>query len=315
MMTLPLASKITFGLHAQLPNPAEAGRLVRLAEDGGFSAIAVGDHLAFALPILDPFVQLAQVATLSEKLEVRTSVYLLPLRHPTPVAKQAATLDLISGGRFVMGLGVGGEFPGEFAAAGVPHNQRGARLDEGIAVLRKLWTGEPVSHEGRHFSFPETQMLPKPARPGGPPLWVGGRTEAAFRRAGTLCDGYISYVVTPDQFRGALDEIGRHFEAAKRDLPEYGAAHLLFMRLGPTYEQAYDDANALLSKRYAMDFSRATKRYAALGPPADIAAAINNFYEAGARHLELEFLGSVEERNAQIEQFGREVKPLLSFAA
>lgn len=158
-------------------------------------------------------------------------------------------------------------------------------------------------------------MLPKPARPGGPPLWVGGRTEAAFRRAGTLCDGYISYVVTPDQFRGALDEIGRHFEAAKRDLPEYGAAHLLFMRLGPTYEQAYDDANALLSKRYAMDFSRATKRYAALGPPADIAAAINNFYEAGARHLELEFLGSVEERNAQIEQFGREVKPLLSFAA
>ena len=314
-MILPLASKITFGLHAQLPSPAEARTVVRLAEAGGFSTIAVGDHLAFALPILDPFVQLAQVAALSDKLFVRTSVYLLPLRHPTPVAKQAATLDLISGGRFIMGLGVGGEFPGEFAAAGVPHNQRGARLDEGIAVLRKLWTGDPVSHKGRFFSFPETQMLPKPARAGGPPLWVGGRTEAAFKRAGALCDGYISYVVTPDQFRHALEEISTHYQAARRDVPEFGAAHLLFMRLGPSYEAAYEDANALLTKRYAMDFSRATKRYAALGRPADIAAVIDAFYQAGARHLELEFLGTAEERNAQIEQFGKEVKPLLTFAA
>ena len=312
---LPLSKTITFGLHAQVPNPAAARQLVRLAEAGGFSAIAVGDHLAFALPILDPFVQLAQIATLSETLTVRTSVYLLPLRHPTPVAKQAATLDLISGGRFVMGLGVGGEFPGEFAAAGVPHNQRGARLDEGIDVLRKLWTGDPVSHEGRFFRFPETQMLPKPAQPGGPPLWVGGRTEAAFRRAGVLCDGYISYVVTPDQFRNALEEITRHFERAKRQISEYGAAHLLFMRLGQSYEQAFDEANALLSKRYAMDFSRATKRYVALGTPSDIAEAVNRFYAAGVRHLELDFLGSPEERDAQIEQFGREVKPLLSFAA
>lgn len=314
-MPLPLAAKVSFGLHAQLPDPAAARRLVRLAEDNGFSAIAVGDHLAFALPILDPFVQLAQVAALSDRLTVQTSVYLLPLRHPTPVAKQAATLDIISGGRFVMGLGVGGEFPGEFAAAGVPHKERGARLNEGIEVLRKLWTGEPVSHEGRFFSFPETQMLPKPARPGGPPLWVGGRTEAAFRRAGALCDGYISYVVTPDQFRQALGEIGRHYEAAGRNLPEYGAAHLLFMRLGSTYETAFKDANALLSERYAMDFSRATKRYVALGRPEDVAEAINGFYQAGARHLELDFLGNADERAAQIEQFGREVKPLLSFAA
>jgi probable F420-dependent oxidoreductase len=314
-MPLPLANTITFGLHSQLPNPAEARRLVRLAEDGGFAAIAVGDHLAFALPILDPFVQLAQVATLSDRLTVQTSVYLLPLRHPTPVAKQAATLDLISGGRFVMGLGVGGEFPGEFAAAGVPHNQRGARLDEGIAVLRKLWTGEPVSHEGRFFSFPETQMLPKPARPGGPPLWVGGRTDAAFKRAGALCDGYVSYVITPDRFRRALETIGGHFAAARRELPVFGASHLLFMRLGPTYEQAYADANRLLSKRYAMDFSEPTRRYAALGTPSDVAAFIDAFYRAGCRHLEIDFLGSAGERDAQIEQFGREVKPLLVFAA
>jgi probable F420-dependent oxidoreductase len=313
--SLPLAQNLTFGLHCQLPDPAHAQKLVRLAEDGGFTSIAVGDHLAFALPILDPFIQLAQVATLSDRLKVQTSVYLLPLRHPTPVAKQAATLDRISGGRFVMGLGVGGEFPGEFAAAGVPHHERGARLNEGIAVLRKLWTGEPVRHEGRFFSFPETQMLPPPVRPGGPPLWVGGRSDAALKRAGTLCDGYISYVITPDRFARALQSIGEHFAASKREMAEYGTAHLLFMRLGPTYDQAYDDANRLLSQRYAMDFSEPTRRYAALGAPADIAAFIDQFYRAGCRHLEVDFLGTPQERVEQIEQFGREVKPLLSFAA
>jgi probable F420-dependent oxidoreductase len=312
-MPLPLSPKVTFGLHSQMPTVADTRKLVKLAEDGGFSALAVGDHLAFALPILDPFVQLAQVVALSDTLTVHTSVFLLPLRHPVPVAKQAATLDRVSGGRFVMGLGVGGEFPGEFAAAGVPHNQRGARLNEGIEVLRKLWTGEPVAHEGRHFSFPETQMLPKPARPGGPPLWVGGRTEAAFRRAGTLCDGYVSYVVTPEQYRSALESIGTHYEAAGRSHAEYGTSHLLFMRLGKTYEEAYEAANALLSKRYAMDFSRATKRYAALGTPADIAEFLNQFHAVGVRHFELEFLGTPEERDAQIEQFGREVRPLLNF--
>lgn len=313
-MPLPLANTVTFGLHSQMPTVADTRKLVRAAEKGGFSAIAVGDHLAFALPILDPFVQLAQVVALSDTLKVQTSVYLLPLRHPVPVAKQAATLDRVSGGRFVFGLGVGGEFPGEFAAAGVPHNQRGARLNEGIAVLRKLWSGEPVAHEGRFFSFPETQMLPTPAQPGGPPIWVGGRTEAAFKRAGTLCDGYISYVVTPEQYRAAMESIGSHFEASKRTLAEYGTSHLLFMRLGKTYEEAYEAANALLSKRYAMDFSRATKRYAALGAPADIAAFLEQFHAAGVRHFELEFLGTPEERDAQIEQFGREVRPLLNFA-
>ena len=313
-MPLPLANTVTFGLHSQMPTVADTRKLVRAAEEGGFSTIAVGDHLAFALPILDPFVQLAQVVALSDTLKVQTSVYLLPLRHPVPVAKQAATLDRVSGGRFVFGLGVGGEFPGEFAAAGVPHSQRGARLNEGIEVLRKLWSGEPVAHEGRFFSFPETQMLPTPAQPGGPPIWVGGRTEAAFRRAGTLCDGYISYVVTPDQYRAAMESIGSHFEASKRALSEYGTSHLLFMRLGQTYEEAYEAANALLSKRYAMDFSRATKRYAALGAPADIAAFLEQFHTAGVRHFELEFLGTPEERDAQIEQFGREVRPLLNFA-
>ena len=94
---------------------------------------------------------------------LRSGVYLLPLRHPGPVAKQVSTLDHLSEGRLIFGVGVGGEFPREYALAGVPLEERGARLSEGIAVLRKLWSGEKVAHEGRFYPFPEVQMLP-PAR-------------------------------------------------------------------------------------------------------------------------------------------------------
>lgn len=311
-MDLPLESRTAFGIHTRIADPDMARRLVALMEANGLESIGVGDHLAFALPILDPFIQLTQIATLSRSITAATSVYLLPLRHPVPVAKQAATMDRVAGGRFIFGVGVGGEFPGEFAAAGVPVNERGARLDEGIEVVRKLWTGEKVSHEGRFFSFPPTQMLPTPVRPGGPPIWCGGRSEAAMRRAGRRLDGWIGYVLTPEMYRERLEAVARHYAEAKRDLPAYGTAHLLFVRIGDTYEQAFDRANALLSERYAMDFTKATKRYVALGTPTDVAERIAAFHAAGVRHFELDFLGTPEERDQQIECFGREVRPLLA---
>ena len=115
--------------------------------------------MAFALPIDDSILGLGMIATLSEKITVATSVYLLPLRHPALVAKQTVTLSRMAPGRFIFGVGVGGEFPGEFALAGVPHNERGARLNEGIDIVRKLWSGEPVAHEGYSLPVPTAQLL------------------------------------------------------------------------------------------------------------------------------------------------------------
>ncbi len=313
MADLPLAPAARFGLHARIPDPDAARRLVDLAEATGMTTLAVGDHLAFALPIDDSLLGLAMAATLSRKLTVATSVYLLALRHPGLVAKQAITLSRMAPGRFIFGVGVGGEFPGEFAFAGVPHNERGARLDEGIDVVRKLWSGEPVAHTGRFYSFPETQLRPGPEPAGGPPIWVGGRSPAAYRRAAQRCDGWISYVVTPDQYREGLQEIARQYAVSGRNLSTYGTAHLLFVRLGESYEAAFERANALLSERYAMDFSRATKRYAALGAPQDVAATLSAFYAAGVRHFEFDFLGSPEEREEQTRRFAAEVRPLLNF--
>ncbi len=313
MVDLPLDRAATFGLHARIPDPDAARTLVQLAETTGMTTLAVGDHLAFALPIDDSLLGLAMAATLSKTLTIATSVYLLALRHPGLVAKQTITLARMAPGRFIFGVGVGGEFPGEFAFAGVPHGERGARLNEGIQVLRKLWTGAPVAHTGKFYPFPETQLRPTPEPLGGPPIWVGGRSAAAFRRAGHLADGWISYVVTPEQYRDGLEAIAREYAASGRDLKTYGASHLLFVRLGDSYEAAFDRANALLSERYAMDFSRATKRYAALGRPEDVAATLAAFHKAGVRHFEFDFLGSAEERIEQTRRFAAEVRPLLDF--
>lgn len=310
-MDLPLQREMTFGIMGGMSNPATVRKNVELADRLGFHSIWVGDHIAFAQPILDPFMQLAQASALSERLTFGISVYLLPLRHPTPVAKQAASFDILSDGRFIFGMGVGGEFPAEFAACEVPVEERGARLSEGIEVLHKLWTGEKVSHQGRFYNFPKVRMLPKPVQPGGPPIWLGGRSDAALRRAGRQAEGWISYVVTPDMYRDGLAKIARAFEEARRTVSSFGTAHLLFTRIDDTYEAALEHATDHLSKRYAMDFRSPAKRYAALGTPSDVAERIGQFYDAGIRTIILDCTGPAADRDAQIERFATEVIPLL----
>jgi probable F420-dependent oxidoreductase len=321
-MTLPLDPKLRIGIQTihRRTEPAtgpwrpridELVDLVQLVDRCGYDSIWTGDHLAFAIPILDPLLQLAQAAVASRRLLLGTGVYLLPLRHPAPVAKQAATLDLMSEGRLIFGVGVGGEFPREYALAGVPLNERGPRLAEGIAVLRKLWSGAPVAHEGKFYSFPEVLMLPAPWQAGGPPIWCGGRSEAALKRAGRLADGWMSYVVTPKAFGDGVATIAAAAEAAGRRLERFGTSHLLFTRLDVTYEKALEEATRTLSVRYAMDFRKAAERYCALGPAPQIAERIRDFHAAGARHIVLDLVGPYEERDRQIEKVAAEVLPLL----
>jgi probable F420-dependent oxidoreductase len=310
-MDLPLDPRLSFGTIGVLPGAQAARAATAQADQLGLDTLWVGDHVAFPLPILDPLLQLAQASAFSERLRFGTSVYLLPLRHPTLVAKQVATLDHLCGGRFVFGVGVGGEFPAEYAACGVPLRERGARLSEQIAILKDLFRGEPVASAGRFYPFPEVRLLPRPVQAGGPPIWCGGRADAALARIGRLADGWIAYVVTPDRFRAGLESIAKAAQAASRKLARFGSAHLLFVRIDDAHETALDHASAHLSRRYAMDFRRAAERYAALGRPADVAARIAEFARAGARHVILDLTGPAEDRDAQLERFAREVRPLL----
>lgn len=310
-MSLPLSDRVEFGFMAVAGDVASARRTAEFAGTHGYDSVWTGDHMAFPMPILDPLLQLELIAAFNERIAVGTAVYLLPLRHPTPVAKQVATLDRIIGGRFVFGVGVGGEFPLEYEVCGVPIGERGARLGEGIEVLKKLWTGKTVSHDGRFYPVPEVQMLPTPHRAGGPPIWCGGRSEPALERIGRLADGWISYVVTPDRYRQGLETIARSAEHHGRRLERLGTGHLLFAWIDDYYERALDAATEHLSMRYAMDFRSAAQRYAAVGSPADVAARIAEFRDAGVRHFVLDMTGPYQERDEQLERFAREVRPLL----
>jgi probable F420-dependent oxidoreductase len=321
-MNLPLEPKLKLGvmtIHRRtepamgpwLPSIDEMREFVELVDHCGFDSLWVGDHISFAVAILDPLLQLAQAAVVSRRLMLGTAVYLLPLRHPAPVAKQVATLDQLAEGRLIFGVGVGGEFPKEYEVCGVPINERGARLSEAIPLMRKLWSGAPVSHAGgRYPAFDGVAMQPPPRQPGGPPIWFGARAEAALRRTGRLGDGWLAYVVTAEMYAAALGKIAAAAEG--RALESFGTGMLLFTRLAHTYEEALEAATITLSRRYAMDFRRAAERYAALGPPERVAQSIRALYAAGVRHAVIDVVGAYEERSDQLRWIARDVLPLLA---
>ena len=262
-------------------------RLSRAAEAAGFDSLWAGDHVSFYVPILESMTLLSFVAGATERVKLGTSVYLLPLRHPTIAAKVASTLDVLTNGRFVFGIGVGGEFPPEFVASGVPVSERGSRTDEAIAVVRRLFTEDGVTHDGRHFQFGPVSLDPKPVRPGGPPIVVGGRKPPALRRAGRLGDGYISHMCAAETYAQNLDVIRGHAtEAGRKDVP-FTTAAFLFTILDDDYDAALDRAANLLQMIYNRPFRDAAKKYCLVGRPADCLEQIQAFADAGCRQFVL----------------------------
>ena len=278
-MDLPLDTTLKIGIQSihrrtepavgpWLPMIDEMQALVGQIDRCGYDSIWVADHIWYPAAILDPLLQLAQAAMVSRRLLLGVGVYLLPLRHPVPVAKQVATLDHLSEGRLIFGVGIGGEFPKEYEACGVPVKERGARLSEAIPLLRALLSGDPVDHRGRHYpGFNGLALQPPSRQPGGPPIWCGGRADAALARAGRLADGWMSYVVTPAMFGAALGKIAEAADKAGRRIERFGTGHLLFTRLDDSYETALEAATLTLSRRYGSDMRRAAERYAPSDAP------------------------------------------------
>lgn len=285
--SLRLADAVTCGTVVTAQSRDGVLSFSRRAEQVGFDSIWFGDHVAFQVPILEPLTALAFAAAATERVRLGTSVYLLPLRHPTVTAKATATLDVLSGGRLVLGVGVGGEFPAEFEACGVPVAERGTRADEAIGVLRRLWAEDGVAHEGRHFRFGPVTLEPKPVQPGGPRILVGGRRARALRRAGRLGDGFLSHMCSPSRYAQNLDEIRRHAERAGRGEVAFEAAAFLFACLGDDYEACATSAGKTLSLVYGRPFEEAARRYCLLGRTADCLEQMRAFVRAGCRSFVL----------------------------
>jgi probable F420-dependent oxidoreductase len=168
---------------------------------------------------LDPLVTLSMIAGTTERVRLGTSVFVLPYRDPVTLASEVAALDVLSEGRVILGVGVGW-MREEFEAIGVPSRERGARTDEHLRVLKALWTEDPASFDGEFTRFDGIVLATKPHNQGGPPVWIGGNTEPALRRALRFGDGWHGFEVFPDELPELRERLERLGEEVGRDPAE-----------------------------------------------------------------------------------------------
>ncbi len=303
--------RVVPGFGAQLRShlPERQWQIVRRLEDLGFDSVWTGDHVAFNVPLHESLTLLASYAPITSRIRIGTCVYLLALRAPAVAAKMTATLDVLSGGRFIFGVGVGGEIPKEFELCGVPHRERGARVTEAIEVVRALWRDTPATFEGRFTRFKDVSIDPKPVQRPGPPIWVGGRSDAALARAGRQGNGWVAYVVQPERYRESVARIREAARASGRALDGFTCAHLTFITLGRDYESARATWVRLLSRRYAQDFGPLADKYGVIGTAEQCVEKIERFREAGCTYFILDTIVDPEQQQEHLEQLAADVLP------
>jgi probable F420-dependent oxidoreductase len=215
-------------------NPALMGHLAATAERCGFESLWTVEHVAVPVkhlpypgtkdgqmpggddvPIQDPLIPLAYVAAITKTIKLATGILILPQRHPIYTAKEVATVDVLSGGRVILGIG-SGWMKEEFESLGIDFHRRGAMTDEAIQAMRALWSEGPASFEGKYFKFGPLHSYPKPVKK-NVPIHVGGHSPAAARRAGRYGDGFFPTVVNPEKLKELFALVRSEAEKAGRD--------------------------------------------------------------------------------------------------
>jgi probable F420-dependent oxidoreductase len=295
---LPTRDRIVLGDH-------DVGlliRLARLSEELGLHSVWAGDS-PVTRQRADVLTLMPAVAAVTERITLGTAVLLPALRHPIPLAHQLATIDRIADGRLIAGMGGGFPNPAteaQFEAIGVDFKRRTSRLEESIAVMRRLWCEDAVTFEGRHFRFRDITVAPKPTRTGGPPIWLAGGGERALRRVGLTADGWLPYppswetygeerAVLPPSVTPAL-----YATLCIDDDPER-ARH----RLRTSIERYYNAPLEFIESIQAM--------YA--GPPEGAAAWLDRYVDSGAKHVVIRL--AVDDHEAALAEFADRVLPLV----
>lgn len=268
----------------------------------------VGGHVSAPNPTPEAMVQLARLSALTTRVRIGTSILLLPLYPPALVAKQIAELDRASGGRVSLGIGVGGEYEQEFRALGVPVKERGRRTDEAIPLIRRLWSGEEVSHDGPFYPMEKVRIHPSPAQADGPPIIVAGRKDPAMVRAARLGDGWFPYLYSPRAYAESVQRIRAVAEEAGRDLSCFEWMVFLFASVRDDPEAAKDELVSFLGGTYRQDFRQMIERVAAAGRPDEVAARVQEYVDLGVRHIVFAVPGS-DDRVGAMERIVTEVVP------
>ena len=305
--------ELHFGASAVL-GAAEIAAEARWLEDLEFGYISVGEHFMRGNPpgptqASLPLLGVAAGAT--ERIRLLSSILLVPFYHPLVLARMTASLDIGSAGRLTLGVGVGGEFPVEFEAAGLDVHQRGRRTNECLELLRRLWTEREVEFHGRHFEFENVSLNPLPAQKPHPPIWVAGRRDAAMLRAVRYGDGWFPYFYSPERYRESVEKISRFAEGEARDLAGFQWAYFPYISIYPTEQEAAEAAAEALGGRYLYggDFLTIVRSYCLLGTPEMCAERLQEYIDAGARHIIFSVACPREDRVRHIEAIASEIIP------
>jgi alkanesulfonate monooxygenase SsuD/methylene tetrahydromethanopterin reductase-like flavin-dependent oxidoreductase (luciferase family) len=291
------------------PETATLLRLAERAEGLGYDSVWVGDSV-LARPRHDPLTLLAAVAARTGKVALGTAVLLPALRNPVLLAHQAATIDQISAGRLILGVGIASDLPNiraEFAACGVPFERRVGRMLEGLRLMRALWTGQPVDWQGR-WTVTGGVLAPIPARPGGPPIWAAGSTPAALERIGRHFDGWFPNNPGAASWGERWRQVLQAARDAGRDPAALVGAAYLTLAIDEDRARAEQRLDAFMERYYDQPAAVMRARQASFAGPAAAAVAwLREFAAAGASHLVLRFAGDAERHLETIARLRAEI--------
>jgi alkanesulfonate monooxygenase SsuD/methylene tetrahydromethanopterin reductase-like flavin-dependent oxidoreductase (luciferase family) len=284
-----MASDLRVGMFPPLDQlPADVDqRRAALAEiaASGLDHLGVGDHVSFFVGAgRDGLVDSAALLSLHATLPVYVALYLLPLRHPVPVARQLSTIAELAPGRLTLGVGIGGEDRHEVEVCGVDPSTRGRRMDECLAVVRGLLAGEPVSFEGEFFALNDALIVPAPAPP--IPLIVGGRSDAAVSRAARLGDGWLGIWVSPRRYAEVVARIEEQAARAGRQEAAFEHGLNVWCGFGSSADAARRHLAAGMEDFYRIPYER-FERYSPYGSPEQVADFLRPYAEAGCTAFNL----------------------------
>jgi probable F420-dependent oxidoreductase len=308
---------IEFGLalenftpEAKVPDMDAISAYSITAEELGFASVWAWDHLFLGarrpFPFLEALTTLSMVAARTSRIMLGTGILVLPIREPAILAKTAATIQLGSGGRLMLGVAAGW-YEREFHATAVPFAQRGQVFERNLDMLYRLWADDDVSGEWDGRVLQHVRMLPRP-RP-RPQVLIGGYVNRVLRRVGTLSDGWVTYFYTPSSIAGAWSTIRGYAEDAGRDPDELNLVAQVPLCVGDSYEQATQKANEYVGDYFDVPaWSEATPESAIRGTPEQCAEQIAAYVDAGVKHL---VFCPYNYQAEQVYRLATEVLPLL----
>jgi alkanesulfonate monooxygenase SsuD/methylene tetrahydromethanopterin reductase-like flavin-dependent oxidoreductase (luciferase family) len=263
---------------------AELVGTCQAAEALGVDALWVTDHLFWHGPALECMTALTVAATATSRAMLGTCVVQLPLRQAPAVAKQAASLQSLTRGRIVLGVGVGSH-PGEYEVSGIDYAKRGHQLDQGMAQLRAAWASGAGVHDGDigGTSSDRYRQLPAPA---AIPVWVGGSSEVALRRAAAAADGWIPMLLAPEAYRDALGRLAKELDRAERPDDAVTRSVVLFASIDDDADEGLRRGTSWMSSLYGIP-AKAFRRHLVAGSAETVARTVNAYREAGADHVAL----------------------------